>query len=184
MKKHPEWGAFCFMSLPHPFSLLKRTVIRSPALIKIFLKSQRLLCGIYSYFKTEYAVSYLYLLCGTFHENATYVKRPDIAYSLIEKIFRFVELNYKGTCTLEALAVYTSHNYAHLSKHFKRYTGINFIEYVNHYRVNEARFLLRSSDRTILSVTLECGFDSLRNFNRVFKKIVGQTPSEYRRGMI
>ena len=63
------------------------------------------------------------------------------------------------------------------------YTGIRFIEYVNHYRVNEARFLLRYSNKTILSVALECGFDSLRNFNRVFKKIAEQTPSEYRRTM-
>lgn len=123
----------------------------------------------------------LYLLCGTFHETATYVKRPVGAYSLIEKIFRFVESNYKGSCTLQNLAEHTSYNYVYLSKHFKRYTGISFIEYVNHYRVNEACFLLRSSDRTILSVALECGFDSLRNFNRVFKKIVGQTPGEYRR---
>ena len=149
----------------------------------LFTPPEACLTGIFQLKRSQnvlLAQGLLYLLCGTFHENATYVKRPDIAYSLIEKIFRFVELNYKGACTLEALAVYTSHNYAYLSKHFKRYTGINFIEYVNHYRVNEARFLLRSSDRTILSVALECGFDSLRNFNRVFKKLTGQTPSEYR----
>ena len=129
------------------------------------------------------AQGFLYLLCGLFHETATYVTRPDRAYSLIENIFRFVEQNYKGTCTLEALAAHTTYNYAYLSKHFKRYTGISFSEYVNYYRVNEARFLLRSSDRTILSVALECGFDSLRNFNRVFKKIAEQTPSEYLRTM-
>ena len=125
----------------------------------------------------------LYLLCGVFHETAMYVRRPDRDCSLIEKIFRFVDSNHKGDCTLEALAAHTSYNYSYLSKYFKQYTGIRFIEYVNHYRVNEARFLLRYSNKTILSVALECGFDSLRNFNRIFKKIAEQTPSEYRRTM-
>ena len=130
-----------------------------------------------------YAQGLFYILCGKFHETAAYVERPDGASSLIETVFRFVESNYKGVCTLEALAAHTSYNYSYLSKYFKQYTGIRFIEYVNHYRVNEARFLLRYSNKTILSVALECGFDSLRSFNRVFKKIAEQTPSEYRRTM-
>lgn len=127
-----------------------------------------------------YAQGLFYILCGKFHETAAYRKRPDGASSLIETVFRFVESNYKGVCTLEALSASTSYGYTYLSRFFKRYTGMSFIEYVNRHRVNEACFLLRDSDRTVLNVALECGFDSLRNFNRVFKRITGQTPSEYR----
>lgn len=123
----------------------------------------------------------LYSLCGEFHENAEYERKQENSNnSLIEKIFKFVEKNYDKECTLTALSKELSYHCVYLSRCFKGYTGMTFIDYVNHYRVNEASYILKNTDLTSLQVAFASGFDSLRNFNRVFKKITGKTPSEYR----
>lgn len=122
----------------------------------------------------------LYSLCGEFHENREYITKDTTNDSLIEKMFKFVEENYSKDCTLAALAKKTSYHYAYLSRCFKSYTGVSFVEYVNKYKVNEACYLLKNSELSVLDVALASGFDSLRNFNRVFKKVTEKTPKEYR----
>ena len=122
----------------------------------------------------------LYSLCGIFDENRIYKDRAGGKDSLLSDIFRFVEDNYAGECSLEALAAYFSYHYVYLSKYFKQCTGTSFTDYVNRYRVSQACYLLQNIDQTILKIAYDCGFDSLRSFNRNFKSIMGVTPSEYR----
>ena len=122
----------------------------------------------------------LYSLCGEFHEAAEYADRPTRNTALIEEIFKFVEDNYREECTLKSLARHTGYNYVYLSRYFKESTGISFIEYVNNYRITEACYELLHTEKTVLRVAYDCGFDSLRNFNRIFKKVAKSTPSEYR----
>ena len=122
----------------------------------------------------------LYLLCGEFDAVAKYEDREGDRNALLPRIFRFVEAHYQGDCSLGALAVETSYHYAYLSGYFKKSVGISYAEYVNRYRVNQACYLIRNTDHTILQTALDCGYDSLRSFNRNFKMIVGMTPSEYR----
>ncbi len=122
----------------------------------------------------------LYSLCAEFDAHAAYVEQKNKGEDLLPRIFRFVEANYKKTCTLEALAESTSYHSVYLSRYFKRCTGLTYTDYVNRYRVNEARYILKNVDQSILQTAYDCGFDSLRNFNRNFKKVTGMTPSEYR----
>ena len=121
----------------------------------------------------------LYLICGLFDEKAVYVEKTAGDNDLLSKIFRFVEENYSSDCSLDALSVFTSYHYVYLSKYFKRCTSVSFTDYVNRYRISEACYILRNSHQTILQTAYDCGFDSLRSFNRNFKNIMGMTPSEY-----
>lgn len=69
-----------------------------------------------------------------------------------------------------------------LNHHFK----MNFFEFINRYRIEEAKRLLsnpQKSDLTIMDVLAESGFSSKSTFNTIFKKQVGQTPSQYRKAM-
>ncbi len=122
----------------------------------------------------------LYSLCGEFDANAHYRERRAERDGLLDKIFHFVENNYEGKCTLEALSAHTSYHYVYLSRYFKRCVGLSFTEYVNRYRINEAGYLLKNSEATVMAIALDCGFDSLRSFNRNFKLVTGMTPIEYR----
>ena len=121
----------------------------------------------------------LYSVCGEFHKNAEYTPHKVDPEQLLTKIFRFVEQNYNGDCSLGALSAHTAYHYTYLSRYFKQCTGISFLEYVNRYRIDEACYVLKNCEQSILQTAYDCGFDSLRSFNRNFKKIIGMTPCEY-----
>jgi two-component system response regulator YesN len=77
-----------------------------------------------------------------------------------------------------AKAVHISPNY--LSEKFKEVTGVNFVQYVTRTRINKARVLLRDSNQRVSEIAFAVGFQSLSQFNRAFKKITRQTPTEFR----
>jgi transcriptional regulator GlxA family with amidase domain len=77
-----------------------------------------------------------------------------------------------------ARSVNLSANY--LSEKFKEVTGINFVRYIGQTRVARARDLLRNSNLRISEIAFAVGFQSLSQFNRVFKKLTRQSPTEYR----
>ena len=121
----------------------------------------------------------LYSICALFDKNRTYIEKTSADEELISRIFKFVENNFNGDCSLEALSKHTSYHYVYLSKYFKRCTGVSYTDYVNRYRINEACYILQNSSQSILQTAYDCGFDSLRSFNRNFKRIIGTSPSSY-----
>ena len=81
--------------------------------------------------------------------------------------------------TKVAQAVNISGNY--LSEKFKNVTGVNFVEYVARVRFEKACDLLENGDRRISEIAFAVGFQSLSQFIRVFKKLSGKSPTQYRR---
>jgi transcriptional regulator GlxA family with amidase domain len=77
-----------------------------------------------------------------------------------------------------AKAVNVSAN--HLSEKFKQITGINFVEYVARTRFKNACDLLRNPNLRISEIAFAVGFQSLSQFNRVFKRLARRSPSQYR----
>ena len=77
-----------------------------------------------------------------------------------------------------AKAVNTHPNY--LSERFKRVTGMNFVEYVARTRFRAACRLLHDGDLRISNIAFAAGFQSLSQFNRVFKRFSGKSPTQYR----
>jgi YesN/AraC family two-component response regulator len=75
-------------------------------------------------------------------------------------------------------SVHISANY--LSEKFKQVTGVNFVEYIARTRTEKARELLQNSNLRISEIAFAVGFQSLSQFNRVFKKLTGKSPSAYR----
>ncbi len=77
-----------------------------------------------------------------------------------------------------AKAVNTSTFY--FCKMFKKITGINFTDYLSRVRIEKSKNLLLNPNLRVSEIAFEVGFQSLTHFNRVFKKILGQSPTEYR----
>lgn len=123
----------------------------------------------------------LYLICNAFDTTAVYKNRTADNHHLLHKIFLFIDEQFDGDCTLAALSRKTGYNYSYISRYFKTAVGIPFNAYVNHYRLNHACYLLRSSGDTVLECALASGFVSLRSFNRNFKEQFGTTPAAYRK---
>ena len=71
-------------------------------------------------------------------------------------------------------------NANHLSENFKQVTGINFVKYVARTRFANACDLLRNPKLRISEIAFAAGFQSLSQFNRVFKRFSGKSPTQYR----
>lgn len=68
----------------------------------------------------------------------------------------------------------------HISETLSQHLGVNFFDFVNRHRVDEAKRLLAETDETVLAIGCEVGFNSRSTFNAAFKRHVGSTPSAYR----
>ena len=100
---------------------------------------------------------------------------------LINRAIDYMKHNYNTDIRLEDIAVrsFISKNY--FSKLFKDVTGTNFSDYVQKLRIDEACSLLRNSDMKVTSVAIQTGFNDIKFFYEVFKKITGKTPGDYRK---
>ena len=67
-----------------------------------------------------------------------------------------------------------------LSRLIKKRTGKSFVDFLNDYRIGFASRWLTETNQTIAEIAVSCGFCNLSNFNRIFKKNKGCTPSQYR----
>ena len=88
-------------------------------------------------------------------------------------------------CSDEALSLtrvagFVKINPNYFSEKFKEVTGLNFVDYVARIRVAKAMEFLRDHDRRISEIAFAVGFQSLSQFNRVFKRIGGRSPTEFR----
>ena len=95
-------------------------------------------------------------------------------------ILTYIEENFSLDLSIESIAEKFDISPFYLSKIFHSVTGMNFRRYINFIRVSEANYLLTNSDKSITDIANECGFNSIRTFNRAFKEIKGYTPSNLR----
>lgn len=96
------------------------------------------------------------------------------------KIMEYIRQNYKKDIDINMLAEYVGLSYFHVRKVFHDQTGENIVNYINKYRINEAKQLLRETDLKINEIALSLGYNNSQSFNRFFKKYEGVTPGEFR----
>lgn len=89
--------------------------------------------------------------------------------------------DYRTPLSIRGLAQQVGVSECHLSRALHEQSGMGFRAYINSLRVADAQLLLTTTDRSVLEIALECGFENLRTFNRAFAEISGCSPREYRR---
>lgn len=103
---------------------------------------------------------------------------------LIQKVLTHITSNLAGDLTLNAQANLLNVNPSYLSALFKKETGSTLTEYVKQKRINFAVFLLTTSNWQIQVIAEMCGIADVNYFTKVFKKIIGKTPKEYRDSLL
>lgn len=88
--------------------------------------------------------------------------------------------NYMDDMTLDSLAAYAGFSRYTLSRMFRQHTGLTFTQFLSRRRVDMAMELLASTKLPVTQVALQCGFNSIATFNRVFREVKGCTPTQYR----
>jgi AraC-like DNA-binding protein len=117
-------------------------------------------------------------------ENASSRNRAEPV--AIWKTRKYIEEHSREELSLTKVAKAVGMNANHLSENFKQVTGINFVEYVACTRFKTACALLRDPNVRISEIAFAAGFQSLSQFNRVFKRFSRKSPTRYRaiNGMI
>ncbi|MCR5774694.1 MAG: AraC family transcriptional regulator [Lachnospiraceae bacterium] len=94
----------------------------------------------------------------------------------LEQAIYYINSHYTEHVTLEEVAslAYMSPNY--FSSYFKNVTSRGFSDYITMLRLNRVRELFLTTDRTVSSIAMECGFRNMSNFYRLYKKHIGELP--------
>ena len=108
------------------------------------------------------------------HTNAP--KKMDIS-----SVKSFLDEHYKEKLSLESVASHFFIDKHYLSRLFKEQYGVTLVTYLQQVRITHAKRMLRFTDKSIEEIGLECGIGELNYFSRVFKKMEGVSPSEFRR---
>jgi AraC-like DNA-binding protein len=98
----------------------------------------------------------------------------------ITRARRFIEANFQEDISLGAVARQAGMSSFYFCKTFKKVTGLNYTKYVTRVRVEKAKELLLNLNYRISEIAFEVGFQSLTHFNRAFRCIACQSPTEYR----
>jgi AraC-like DNA-binding protein/ligand-binding sensor protein len=112
--------------------------------------------------------------------NQIAVQQENAEPPMITKARQYIQENQEEDLTLGQVAKAVNASSFYFCKMFKKATGLNFTEYVSRVRIESAKNLLLNPNLRISEIAYQVGFQSLTHFNRVFKKIVGEAPTEYR----
>jgi YesN/AraC family two-component response regulator len=143
--------------------------------IKTFIKAK--------YQNKEIRQSAYYLI-----ETPLGIKEREVVISnrrhhmIVKEVMDFINGNYKEPLTLNDIAKGSGINKYSLCRIFKKIKGVTCFDYLNNVRVKEAEKILQNEGRGfITNIAFEVGFNNLSHFERVFKKIVGQSPVKYKK---
>lgn len=111
-------------------------------------------------------------------EDALCTPAPEDA--TIEKIRRYIGAMYASELTLAEIAQQVHFNPSYVSTYFKKHTGQGLFDYIQEVRVAQAQKLLRETNESIGDIAERVGYNDYRVFSKMFKKVTGETPNNYR----
>jgi AraC-like DNA-binding protein len=95
-------------------------------------------------------------------------------------IYDYIHENYDKNPNVNIIAENVSLSTPAFCRYFKKQTNMTFTDFVNNYRINQAKLLLLQNS-CITDVCFQVGFESLSYFNKLFKKYIGETPSAFKK---
>ena len=127
---------------------------------------------------------YLYEILDYFREQCSILIRTlgtDSGESVFDSILDYIAHNYEKPLKLENIATLFGYNSSYLGKLFSQKMGMNFNAYLDQIRISEAARLLTTGDLKVYEVAARVGFKNVDYFHRKFRKIMNQSPAEYRK---
>lgn len=100
---------------------------------------------------------------------------------IISQSIEYVESHYTEEINLSKVAEVVGVSPTYLSSEFKKNTGISFVDFISVKRIQTAKDYLQSTDWSITDISFRVGYKNVTHFNYVFKKFVGNSPSQYRK---
>ena len=98
----------------------------------------------------------------------------------LRRVYQFIEENYGRKIDLDEMANLSNLTTGAFCHYFKRMTRMTFTQFVNQFRVNQAQKLLLL-DQNVTEACFACGFESLSYFNKVFRRVTGENPLQFKK---
>lgn len=108
-------------------------------------------------------------------------KLEPAGQGVIGEIVDYVTANYQDDIRLDDLAEMFCVSKSYICRRFRETIGMSVIAYVNRQRVIRARRLLEETSESMTSIAMQCGFNSISQFNRAFKQFTGMNPTAWRK---
>ncbi|MDD2971348.1 MAG: response regulator [Lachnospiraceae bacterium] len=115
------------------------------------------------------------------HEEETELEKKE-QNPIVESAKKYMREHYDQEITLAMVADIVKVSPTYLSSIFTKYEECGFIDYLNQFRVDQAKMYLRDLGMKTYEVAYKVGFQDEKYFSRVFKKVAGVSPSEYKKG--
>jgi len=112
--------------------------------------------------------------------NQIVLEKQNAEPLLVQKARSYIEKHKAEPLSLSAVAQAAGASVFHFCKLFRKSTGLKFTDYVARVRLEDARTQLLNPNRRISEIAYDVGFQSLTQFNRMFKRVFGQSPTEFR----
>ncbi|MBA2937443.1 response regulator [Paenibacillus sp. CGMCC 1.16610] len=107
-------------------------------------------------------------------------KPIDDGRSIVSRAKKYMLKHYDEDISLKTVSQYHNISPNYLSSLFKRTTNENFIDFLIHVRIEQAQYLLKNSSSKIYEIGIKVGYPDAYYFSKIFKKVTGLTPQEYR----
>jgi AraC-like DNA-binding protein len=112
--------------------------------------------------------------------NQVFIQQENAESPVIKRAKEYICEHQAEKLSLSHVSKAVNMSAFYFCKMFKRVTGINFTDYLSRVRIEKAKNLLLNPNLRVSEIAFEVGFQSLTHFNRVFKKLLGQSPTDYR----
>ncbi|RST83296.1 AraC family transcriptional regulator [Blautia sp. SG-772] len=170
----PFFSAFrsCYQQISHIFSQSKETLITGEQIL------------------TDDVISQLHIKAGILQLIGILMEAGLMCHSprtesqkitAIKTVLSYITDHYHEKLYVQDLASQVNMNEQYFCRFFKRSIGKTPIDYINDYRLNKVIRLLETGDAPVTEICLECGFNNMGNFQRLFKRKTGITPLQYRK---
>jgi AraC-like DNA-binding protein len=116
--------------------------------------------------------------------NQVIVQQENAEPPVITRAKDYIQTHQSEDLRLSQVAKAVNASTFYFCKTFKKVTGINFTDYLSRVRIEKSKNLLLNPNLRVSEIAYDVGFQSLTHFNRTFKKILGQSPSDYREQLL
>ncbi len=126
-------------------------------------------------------LSALFIQLSRVYAEHHFSQKDKQNYQKLLTAIAYIDTHYKEEITLDTLAKEVSYSKCYFSSVFKKCMGLSVWDYICIKRIEEALALIKTTNKSILDIALECGFNNTVNFNKIFKKYTNLTPSAFRK---
>ncbi|WP_308635211.1 response regulator [Paenibacillus silvisoli] len=116
--------------------------------------------------------------------ETTVMRLGESESDVVLTLKRYIREHAHEDLSLERVAAVADRNPFYVSKLFKEHFGMNYIDYLTECRMESAKQLMQETDKSLKEITYEVGYNDPNYFSRVFKKIIGHSPTEYRKMLL